>query len=146
MLRVAQYRLAEPCGEMPRGATDPVAGCFRSPSPKARCLPCLQSRKVVGPHVHPTCAYCFAAFFMACSEEMAVETVEDKYVRKGKVCSLQLDFDALEMLQELSPTRKSYGRYLSELVRRDYVRRQDWRLLRELQQAALVNVGGLSDE
>ena len=30
------------------------------------------------------------------------------------------------MLQELAPTKKSVGRYLSELVRRDYIRRQDW--------------------
>ena len=58
--------------------------------------------------------------------EDVVKTVEDKYVRKGKVCSLQLDFDAMEMLRELSPTRKAYGRYLSELVRRDYLRRQEW--------------------
>jgi hypothetical protein len=48
------------------------------------------------------------------------------YQRKGKVVHLQLDFDALAMLYELSPTRKSFGRYLSELVRRDYVRRQEW--------------------
>jgi hypothetical protein len=72
---------------------------------------------------------------------MAVETVKEKYVRKGKMRSLQLDFDALEMLKELSPTRRSYGRYLSELVRRDYLWRQEWQRLRDLQQAALVEVG-----
>ncbi len=47
--------------------------------------------------------------------------------RKGRMCSLQMDCDALAMLQELSPTRKSYGRYLSELVRRDYLWRTAWR-------------------
>jgi hypothetical protein len=62
--------------------------------------------------------------------------------RKGRVCSLQLDVDALAMLQELSPTRKAFGRYLSELVRRDYLWRQEWQRLRDLQQAALVEVAG----
>jgi hypothetical protein len=78
---------------------------------------------------------------MGLCEEMAVETVKAKYVRKGKMRSLQLDFDALEMLQELAPTRKAFGRYLSELVRRDYLWRQEWQRGREMQQAALVEAG-----
>jgi len=63
------------------------------------------------------------------------------YQRKGKVVALQLDFDALDMLRELAPTQRAYGRYFSELVRRDYVRRQEWQQLRAVQQAALVEVG-----
>ena len=72
---------------------------------------------------------------------MAVDTVTDKYVRQGKVCSLQLDFDAVEMLKEMSPTRKAYGRVVSELVRRDYLRKQEWQRLRE-PQAGCARLGG----
>jgi hypothetical protein len=68
-------------------------------------------------------------------------SLPEGYVRKGKMTALQLDFDALEMLREVSPTSKSYGRYLSELVRRDYLWRQDWQRIRAMQQAALVDVG-----
>jgi hypothetical protein len=49
-----------------------------------------------------------------------------KYGRQGRIVNLQFDHDALAMLKELAPTRKSYGRYLSELVRRDYIRKTEW--------------------
>jgi hypothetical protein len=75
---------------------------------------------------------------------MAVETVKPKYVRKGKMRSLQLDVDALEMLHELSPTRKAFGRFISELIRREYVRREKWQRRRE-QQPALAQVGTCDD-
>ena len=48
------------------------------------------------------------------------------YVRKGHVATLQFDHDAWAMLVEIAPTYKSYGRYLSELIRRDYIRRLEW--------------------
>ena len=48
------------------------------------------------------------------------------YVRKGTLVYFQMDNDALSMLKEVAPTTKSYGRYLSELVRRDYALRQQW--------------------
>ena len=48
------------------------------------------------------------------------------YVRKGKPLMFQFDFDAVSMLYEIAPTKKAIGRYLSELVRRDYLRRQEW--------------------
>ena len=69
-------------------------------------------------------------------------TVSEKYVRKGRMTSLQLDFDAYELLREIAPTDKSYGRYISELIRRDYIRRQEWAQVRALEQAVLVDVGG----
>jgi hypothetical protein len=52
------------------------------------------------------------------------------YVRKGCVRTLQFDHDAWAMLVEIAPTCKSYGRYLSELIRRDYIRRQEWQQAR----------------
>jgi hypothetical protein len=67
----------------------------------------------------------------------------DGYQRKGRVTSLQLDFDAWQLLQEISPTRKGYGRYVSELIRRDAIRRQEWERLRAVEQAELVDVGAL---
>jgi hypothetical protein len=48
------------------------------------------------------------------------------YVRKGRPCYFQLDHDAWELLQQIAPTAKSYGRYVSELIRRDAVMRQTW--------------------
>jgi hypothetical protein len=38
----------------------------------------------------------------------------------------QIDFDAAEMLYEVLPTKKRHGQFLSELIRRDYIRRQEW--------------------
>jgi hypothetical protein len=70
----------------------------------------------------------------------------DGYQRKGRPCYFQLDPDAWELLQTISPTTKSYGRHLSELIRRDHARREDWRRLRELQEAALVDVDGRGDD
>ena len=45
---------------------------------------------------------------------------------KSTLVYFQMDNDALSMLKEVAPTTKSYGRYLSELVRRDYALRQQW--------------------
>ena len=63
------------------------------------------------------------------------------YQRKGKPLMFQFDFDAVEMLYEIAPTRKAIGRYLSELVRRDYLRRQEWSRVRA-GLPDLVEVGG----
>ena len=75
-----------------------------------------------------------------------METVPAKYVRKGRMTSLQLDFDAWDMLREIAPTDKAYGRFISELIRREYVRKQDWQRLRDMQQPAMIDVGGLEDD
>jgi hypothetical protein len=63
------------------------------------------------------------------------------YQRKGHVATLQLDFDAWELLQQIAPTNKAYGRYLSELIRQDAVRRAEWARVRAVEQAVLVDVG-----
>jgi hypothetical protein len=68
------------------------------------------------------------------------------YVRKGRPCYFQLDHDAWQLLQEIAPTQKAYGRYVSELIRRDAVRRAEWAQLRAVQQAALAQVGAGDDE
>jgi hypothetical protein len=52
------------------------------------------------------------------------------YIRKGRPCYFQIDFDAFELLQHLAPTQKSFGRYVSELIRRDYAMRQQWQQMR----------------
>jgi hypothetical protein len=52
------------------------------------------------------------------------------YERKGKPLTFQFDFDAAAMLYELAPTHKAIGRFLSELVRREYIRRQEWKQAR----------------
>ena len=67
--------------------------------------------------------------------------VPDGYVRKCKPLQFSFDHDAVAMLYELVPTKKAVGRYLSELIRRDYLRRQEWSRLQDLQQAALAEVG-----
>jgi hypothetical protein len=45
---------------------------------------------------------------------------------------------------ELAPTYKAYGRYISELIRRDYVRRQEWAKARA-SLPDLIEVGALAD-
>ena len=55
-----------------------------------------------------------------------MRAMPEGYQRKGKLLMFQFDFDAVDMLYEIAPTKKAVGRYLSELVRRDYVRRQEW--------------------
>jgi hypothetical protein len=67
------------------------------------------------------------------------------YERKGKPLLFQFDFDAVEMLYEIAPTKKSIGRYLSELVRRDFIRRQEWQRRRALEQEVMVEVGTSDD-
>jgi hypothetical protein len=63
------------------------------------------------------------------------------YVRKGRPCYFQLDHDAWDLLQQIAPTNKAYGRYVSELIRRDAVMRQTWQQARAGQQERLVEVG-----
>jgi hypothetical protein len=59
-------------------------------------------------------------FFWPQEEGMSLP---EGYIRKGVPCYFQLDHDAMAMLKELSPTQKSYGRYLSDLVRIYYIRK-----------------------
>jgi hypothetical protein len=66
------------------------------------------------------------------------------YVRKGKPIAYQFDHDAVVMLYELVPTNKSHGRFLSELVRREYIRRQEWEKARA-SLPELVDVGACDD-
>jgi hypothetical protein len=63
-------------------------------------------------------------------------------VRRGKSKQLTLDFDAIAALEELAPGPGAQGRVVSELLRAELVRREERRKLRELQQAALVEVAG----
>ena len=44
-------------------------------------------------------------------------------VRRGVPTSLSLDADALPLLRTMCPNRKSFGLFLSELVRREAERR-----------------------
>ena len=52
------------------------------------------------------------------------------YVRKGRPLNFQIDHDAAEMLYQMVPTLKSHGRFLSELIRREHIRRQEWSRVR----------------
>ena len=70
-----------------------------------------------------------------------MRAMPEGYRRKGKPLLFQIDFDAAEMLYEMVPTNKSHGRFISELIRRDYIRRQEWQRLRALEQPVLVEVG-----
>ena len=76
---------------------------------------------------------------------MASVPVPEGYVRKCKPLQFSFDFDAAAMLYEIAPTKKAIGRYLSELIRRDYVRRQEWQRAKALEQAAFVEVGACDE-
>jgi hypothetical protein len=47
------------------------------------------------------------------------------YVRKGRPLNFQLDHDAVELLYEMVSSKKGHGKYISELIRRDAIRRQE---------------------
>jgi hypothetical protein len=68
--------------------------------------------------------------FFFCSKKEFVMGLPEGYQRKGCVKTLQYDVDAWAMLVEIAPTEKSYGRFISELIRRDYIRRQEWQRVR----------------
>jgi hypothetical protein len=67
-----------------------------------------------------------AFFFGLDEEESQVRAMPEGYERKGKVVTFSLDKDAWELLKAQAPTMKAYGRYISELIRREAIRRQDW--------------------
>jgi hypothetical protein len=62
-------------------------------------------------------------------------------IRRGVPRQLTFDPDAWELLQQLAPTAKSYGRYVSELIRRDAIRRAEWAQRQAGQPPILVEVG-----
>lgn len=70
-----------------------------------------------------------------------MRAMPEGYERNGRPCCFQLDFDAFELLQELAPGPKTFGRFISELIRRDAIRRREWAEARAVQHAALVEVG-----
>jgi len=45
--------------------------------------------------------------------------------RRGIAKNLTLDVDAVELLHEMVPSKKGLGRYLSELVRNERVRKEE---------------------
>jgi hypothetical protein len=45
--------------------------------------------------------------------------------RRGTPCNFTFDTDAIELLREMVPNRKGYGRYLSELLRNEQIRKEE---------------------
>ena len=64
-------------------------------------------------------------------------------VRRGKPLQFSFDFDVVELLYTLAPTKKGVGRYLSELVRRDHALRRQWERVQTGQPPDVVDVQGL---
>jgi hypothetical protein len=52
-------------------------------------------------------------------------------VRKGRAINVTIEHECVDILHALCPSGKSYGRLLSELLRREEQRRHDARKLRE---------------
>jgi hypothetical protein len=51
--------------------------------------------------------------------------------RKGRPCNLTLEFESVEILRTLCPNGKSFGKFLSDLIRAEEQRRIEARRLRE---------------
>jgi hypothetical protein len=45
-------------------------------------------------------------------------------MRRGVAQTLTLDVDAVELLPQLAPSTKCYGRFMRELIRQEWVRRE----------------------
>ena len=67
-------------------------------------------------------------------------------IRRGVPRQFTFDVDAIELLVALAPSKKCMGKYLSELVRRDHIRRLDQAQMERGGQVDLIDVGGLDDE
>jgi hypothetical protein len=46
-------------------------------------------------------------------------------IRRGKAVTLTLDHDAAALLRVIAPSNKGHGRFLSELIRNELVRREE---------------------
>jgi hypothetical protein len=51
--------------------------------------------------------------------------------RRGISRTLTLDYDSSELLRELAPGPRHQGRYISDLIRQEYARREERRRIRE---------------
>ena len=60
-----------------------------------------------------------------------------KSIRCGRAINLTIDHDAEALLRELCPSRKAFGRFLSELVRREAALREERRKVKAAMLAAL---------
>jgi hypothetical protein len=45
--------------------------------------------------------------------------------RRGIACNFTFDVDAIQLLHDMVPSHKGYGRYLSELIRNEQIRREE---------------------
>ena len=66
--------------------------------------------------------------------------------RRGIAVNLTLDTDAAELLREIAPTKKGHGRFVSELLRAERLRREERARLRQAVLEALAEPVGARDE
>jgi hypothetical protein len=60
--------------------------------------------------------------------------------RKGHPCTYNMDRDALVLLRELVPSQRAYGKFLSELIRREACLREERARIRAALAAVLEPV------
>jgi hypothetical protein len=63
-------------------------------------------------------------------------------IRRGKNIVLSLHLDAIELLPELSPSKKGYGALISELIRREKVLREERARMKAAVERAFVTASG----
>jgi hypothetical protein len=66
-------------------------------------------------------------------------------IRRGKNIVLNLHVDAIELLHELSPSKKGYGGLISELIRREKVLREERARLKAAVERVLVTAGDFGE-
>jgi hypothetical protein len=61
------------------------------------------------------------------SEHGGFIVAEKRYsiVRRGIPCNFTFDPDAVQLLHEMVPSKRGYGRYLSELLRNERLRQEE---------------------
>jgi hypothetical protein len=62
-------------------------------------------------------------------------------IRRGKNIVLNLHLDAIELLPELSPSKKGYGALISELIRREKALREERLKVKAAVERVLVTAG-----
>ena len=87
----------------------------------------------------------YRAVFFGLTQRSTCMAARSVPARRGVARNLTLDHDADEILQELTPSRKSKGKFISSLLLAEQARREERARMRQAVIEALAEPVGVSD-
>jgi hypothetical protein len=93
-------------------------------------------REDVGEHGVTRVPASLRLFFWSAWKDARMEDTQQVPRRRGVAINITLDKDAAELLKEIAPHKKGHGRFVSELLRAERLRREE----RERMRAAVLQV------